>query len=71
MDPENLQPIRPIQFYGKRLKTLKCAAEDKTQSKHHEIDIVIVSSDADYQTDEEDIDGDTLQPQTLPSDIPG
>lgn len=61
MDPENIQPIRPIQFYGEHI----------TKSEHHNIDIVIVPADADYQTDYEDIDNDNLHSQTSPSDISG
>ena len=71
MDPNDFGQIPPINFYGKRFKTLESAADNIEESSHNDIDVIIIPTDVDYQTDNEDIDEDNLLPAVLPKDIPG
>lgn len=67
---EEFQPISPSEFYGKRYRTFGLAADDVKNSDYHNIAVVVIPPDADYQTDNDEIDDGDLQFDCLINDVP-
>ncbi|XP_072386597.1 uncharacterized protein [Diabrotica undecimpunctata] len=74
MDFQELPPISPIGFYGKRYRTLVLASYVPlvASSTHKDVSSVgVFPPETDYQTDNEDIDEDNLQTQSFPNNLLG
>lgn len=68
----NFKPIPVKHFYGKRFNSLVSALDEMSCNEEFvNADIVIIPPEADYVTDEEDIDEDNMKTVEMPQDVPG